>query len=111
VIGVGVMGADHARRLLRVISGAMVSAVTDFDTDRARPLTAELDAAVFPSANEHIAADEDDAVVIASCDADHAIPVMSCLTHRKPVLCEKPLAPTLAECCAVVDAPVAVKQL
>jgi myo-inositol 2-dehydrogenase/D-chiro-inositol 1-dehydrogenase len=106
VIGVGVMGADHARRLLRVISGAMVSAVTDFDTDRAHALTAELDAALFPTSNEHIAADEDDAVVIASCDADHATPVMSCLTHRKPVLCEKPLA----ECCAVVDAPVAVKQ-
>ncbi len=36
VIGVGIKGADHASTLPRVISGATVSAVTDFDT-RADP--------------------------------------------------------------------------
>jgi myo-inositol 2-dehydrogenase/D-chiro-inositol 1-dehydrogenase len=40
--------------------------------------------------------------------ADHAAQVMSCLAHRKPVLCEKPLAPTLAECRAIVDAQTAL---
>ena len=40
VIGVGVMGADHARTLTRVISGATLSAVTDFDVDRAQALAA-----------------------------------------------------------------------
>jgi myo-inositol 2-dehydrogenase / D-chiro-inositol 1-dehydrogenase len=44
VIGVGVMGADHARRMHRVISGATVSAVTDFDTDRAHALEAAITA-------------------------------------------------------------------
>jgi predicted dehydrogenase len=47
VIGVGVMGADHARTLTRVISGATVSAVTDFDVDRSHALAAELGAQVF----------------------------------------------------------------
>ena len=47
VIGVGVMGADHARRLTRVISGATVCAVTDFAVDRAEALAAELGAQVF----------------------------------------------------------------
>ena len=36
VIGVGVMGAEHAPPLTRVISGATVSAVTDFDVDRSQ---------------------------------------------------------------------------
>ena len=102
--GVGVMGAEHARRLTRVIGGASVSGVTDFAGDRAEALAAELGARVLGSAEELIDADDVDAVVIASRDADHSAQVMSCLAHRKPVLCEKPLAPTLAECRAVVDA-------
>jgi myo-inositol 2-dehydrogenase / D-chiro-inositol 1-dehydrogenase len=35
VIGVGVMGAEHARMLTRGISGATVTAVTDFAAHRA----------------------------------------------------------------------------
>ena len=108
VIGVGVMGAEHARRLHRVIGGASVCGVTDFAADRAEALAAELGARVFGSAEELIDADDVDAVVIASRDADHSAQVMSCLAHRKPVLCEKPLAPTLAECRAVVDAQTAL---
>ena len=34
--------------------------------------------------------------------------VTSCLAHRKPVLCEKPLASILAECRAVDDAQAAL---
>ena len=108
VIGVGVMGAEHARRLHRVIGGASVCGVTDFAADRAEALAAELGARVFGSAEELIDADDVDAVVIASRDADHSAQVMSCLAHGKPVLCEKPLAPTLAECRAVVDAQTAL---
>ena len=66
VIGVGVMGADHARTLTRVISGATVSAVTDFDVDRAHALATELGAHVFGSADELVAADVVDAIIIAA---------------------------------------------
>jgi myo-inositol 2-dehydrogenase / D-chiro-inositol 1-dehydrogenase len=104
VIGVGVMGSDHARTLQHVVSGATVSAVTDFAADRADALAEELGARAFGSADELIAADEVDAVVIASPDHHHAAQVMLCLQNRKPVLCEKPLAPNLDDCRAVVDA-------
>jgi myo-inositol 2-dehydrogenase/D-chiro-inositol 1-dehydrogenase len=104
VIGVGVMGSDHARKLQHVVSGATVSAVTDFAADRADALAEELGARAFGSADELIVADEVDAVIIASPDHLHAAQVMLCLQNRKPVLCEKPLAPNLDYCRAVVDA-------
>ncbi len=51
---------------------------------------------------------EVDAVLVASSDATHAEYVHACLELRKPVLCEKPLAPTAAECAAIVSAEDAV---
>jgi myo-inositol 2-dehydrogenase / D-chiro-inositol 1-dehydrogenase len=104
VIGVGLMGSDHARKLQHVVSGATVSAVTDFAADRADALAEELGARAFGSADDLLAADEVDAVIIASPDHLHAAQMMLCLQNRKPVLCEKPLAPNLDDCRAVVDA-------
>ena len=40
VIGVGVMGADHARKLARVVSGSELVAVSDFDPASAAALAA-----------------------------------------------------------------------
>lgn len=45
---------------------------------------------------------EVDAVVIASHDATHADLTVAAVRAGKPVLCEKPLAPTEAECVRVV---------
>ena len=36
VVGVGMIGQDHIRRLTRVLSGVDVVAVSDVDTERAR---------------------------------------------------------------------------
>ena len=36
VIGTGMIGADHIRRLTYVLSGARIVAVTDVDQDRAQ---------------------------------------------------------------------------
>ncbi|MEN0137640.1 MAG: Gfo/Idh/MocA family oxidoreductase [Rhodococcus sp. (in: high G+C Gram-positive bacteria)] len=98
VIGVGVMGADHARTLQRSVSGAQVTVVTDFDAARADTLAHELSARTVATATELIAAPDVDAVVIASHDCAHAEQVAACLDQRKPVLCEKPLALSVDEC-------------
>jgi myo-inositol 2-dehydrogenase/D-chiro-inositol 1-dehydrogenase len=45
-----------------------------------------------------------DAVLIASLDPTHEEFVLACLEAGKPVLCEKPLAPTVEGCQRVVDA-------
>ena len=42
VIGTGMIGQDHIRRITRVLSGGAVVAVTDADTGRARQVAARL---------------------------------------------------------------------
>jgi myo-inositol 2-dehydrogenase/D-chiro-inositol 1-dehydrogenase len=97
------MGAEHARILHGSISGATVTAVADPATDRAHAVAVETGAWPFSSADELIASPFVDAVLIASHDSVHADQVAACLEHRKPVLCEKPLAPTVQECQALID--------
>ncbi|WP_167738723.1 Gfo/Idh/MocA family oxidoreductase, partial [Streptomyces prasinopilosus] len=43
VIGTGRMGADHVRRINRVVSGARVAAVADPDAERAEAVAAGID--------------------------------------------------------------------
>ncbi|VXB05193.1 Inositol 2-dehydrogenase 2 [Arthrobacter sp. 9AX] len=98
IIGVGAMGAEHARILRSSVAGVTVSAVADAAYDRAQAVAAETGARSFRSAEELIASPFVDAVLIASPDSAHTAQVSTCLDHKKPVLCEKPLAPTVAEC-------------
>lgn len=104
VIGVGVMGADHARKLARVVSGSELVAVSDFDPASAAALAAELNARVYADGFAMIEDPEVDAVVVATRDDTHAQLVLAALRVGKPVLCEKPLAPTAAECREVIAA-------
>jgi myo-inositol 2-dehydrogenase/D-chiro-inositol 1-dehydrogenase len=104
VIGVGVMGADHARKLARVVSGSDLVVVTDFNAEVAGAVAAELGARVQPDGAALIADADVDAVVIATRDDTHADLVRAALRAGKPVLCEKPLAPTAAECRELVAA-------
>jgi myo-inositol 2-dehydrogenase / D-chiro-inositol 1-dehydrogenase len=106
VIGTGVMGAEHARLLREVTSGAHLAAVCDADEGRAK--AAALGAAVFTDAKALIASDKVEAVVIASPDASHAEYALACLAAGKPVLCEKPIAATAAEGLRIVEAEAAL---
>ena len=95
VIGLGVMGADHARILRDEVRGATLAATCDPVQDCTHRDPHELIAAV-------------DAVVIASPDATHAGLALACIAQGKPVLCEKPLGATAAEALQVVEAEVAL---
>lgn len=95
VIGAGIMGADHADTLRRSVRGAEVTAVAD--VDRARAEAAAHGARTYDDAFALIADPAVDAVVIASHDSVHAAQVVAAVQAGKAVLCEKPLAPTLAE--------------
>jgi myo-inositol 2-dehydrogenase/D-chiro-inositol 1-dehydrogenase len=95
IIGTGLIGRDHARRITQVLSGADVVAVTDLDHDAARRLAAELNnAAVRAAGHELIADDRVDAVLIASSAAAHEEHALAAIEAGKPVFCEKPLATT-----------------
>ena len=99
VIGTGIMGADHVETITTAISGAEVRAIADIDPKRAEMIASRVPGAkALPSAESVIESAEVDGVIIASSDTTHAQYVVACIAARKPVLCEKPLAPSVSEC-------------
>jgi myo-inositol 2-dehydrogenase/D-chiro-inositol 1-dehydrogenase len=108
VIGVGMIGQDHIRRLTQVLSGAQVVALTDVDPERAQAVADGVpDARVLATGQELIRDDEVDAVVVASWGPTHEEFVLACIEAGKPVFCEKPLATTQEACQRILDAEVA----
>lgn len=105
VIGAGIMGADHVRTVQRSVIGATVTMVADLDPGRASA-AARLGcgAATTCDPAEVIGSKDVDAVVIASHDSTHADLTIAAVRSGKPVMCEKPLAPTAPECARVVRA-------
>jgi myo-inositol 2-dehydrogenase/D-chiro-inositol 1-dehydrogenase len=102
VIGAGVMGSDHARIVRSQVSGARLVAVADADVARAPAAAAG--ARVHADGRDLIADPEVEAVIVASPDHTHFDYAMAAIAAGKPVLCEKPLAPTVAECARIVAA-------
>ena len=105
VIGVGQMGADHVARISARIKGARISVVTDYFQDKAQELADSVPGCrVVATAEELIAAEDVDAVLIASPGKFHKDQAIACIEARKPVLCEKPLAMNPQDAYAVVEA-------
>jgi myo-inositol 2-dehydrogenase/D-chiro-inositol 1-dehydrogenase len=103
VIGAGNMGADHANTLHRYVSGAMVTMIADIDEQRAAAVAGTLPGVRVTGDPYALTADpEVDAVVVASHDSTHADLSVAAVAAGRPVLCEKPLAPTLGECARVL---------
>ena len=109
VIGVGMIGQDHIRRLTQVLSGARVSAVTDVDTGRAKSVGEGLpgEVRVHENGQDLISDDGVDAVVVTSWGPTHEEYVLASIAAGKQVFCEKPLATTREACERIVDAEVA----
>lgn len=105
VIGVGMMGADHAERIVNRTAGARLVAVSDPDTARAEDLAARFDGVrSIGDPLALIADDEVDAVLIASPGFVHEEQVGACLEHGKFALCEKPLTMDAASSLRLVEA-------
>ena len=105
VIGAGLMGSDHARIIAEDLPGAVLQVVCDAAPERARSVADAFGAAHTATDPEATIARADvDAVLIASPDFTHAPLSLACLAAGKPVLCEKPLSQSSAECLAVIAA-------
>lgn len=102
IVGAGVMGGFHARLLAEEVSGARLAGVSDPDPARAH--AAAHGARVFADGSSMIESDAVEAVLVAAPDAAHHPLVMAALGLGKPVLCEKPLASTPAQCHEIVEA-------
>ncbi|CAM5681682.1 Gfo/Idh/MocA family protein [Streptomyces fumanus] len=105
VLGAGHMGADHIRRLDRVVSGARVVAVADPDAARAEEAVAGR-AGVTVHAEAEAALDVPgvEAVLIASPGEAHEEALLAAFARGLPVLCEKPMVPDPAGALRVVEA-------
>lgn len=97
------MGADHVARLSTRISGARVSVVNDYVTEKAEQLAATIpDCRTIVDPLDAIADPDVDAVVLATPGPTHEKQLLACLEHGKPVLCEKPLTTDVATSLEVV---------
>ncbi len=106
VIGAGMIGQEHIRRLTRTVSGVEIVAVAD--TERARAeAAAPAGATVFDTAAALVAAEPVQAVVICSWGPAHEEQLLACIAAGKPVFCEKPLVTSEAAALRVIDAEVA----
>jgi 2-hydroxy-4-carboxymuconate semialdehyde hemiacetal dehydrogenase len=95
ILGYGAIAAEHARALTR--AGCALSAVAGPDGASAAAFAREHAVArVAGSVEALVAADDVEAVVIASPNALHPEQALLCLEHGKHVLCEVPFACTLA---------------
>jgi myo-inositol 2-dehydrogenase/D-chiro-inositol 1-dehydrogenase len=108
VIGVGMIGKDHIRRLTTVLAGAGVSAVTDVNLDEAKKVAQGLPNANVHSTGEELINDDSvDAVLVCSWGPTHEEYVLAAIAAGKPVFCEKPLATTQQACLRIIEAEVA----
>lgn len=109
VIGTGMIGRDHTRRIQQVLAGAEVVALSDYNPEAARGVQADLapGATVYDSGEELIAASEVDAVLVCSTGSTHEAYVLAAIAAGKPCFCEKPLATTAEGAKRIVDAEVA----
>jgi myo-inositol 2-dehydrogenase/D-chiro-inositol 1-dehydrogenase len=108
VIGVGMIGEDHIRRLSQVLAGAAVTAVTDVDADRAAKVADQYGEATVHNTGQELINDANvDAIVVASWGPTHEEFVLASIAAGKPVFCEKPLATTQQACWRIVEAEIA----
>ncbi|HEX6373434.1 MAG TPA: Gfo/Idh/MocA family oxidoreductase [Longimicrobium sp.] len=106
VLGVGSLGFHHAR-ILREVPGAEMAGVYDDDPARLEKVSAELGVRAFRSRDELL--ESVDAAVIAVPTTVHAEVALAAIDAGVHLLIEKPIAHTLAEAEAIVDAAAARK--
>src|SRR5919201_5542543 len=107
VVGTGMMGQDHVRRLATSVPHAKVVAVSDVNLEQAKRVGEGVGARIYSDGHDLIADDQVQAVLIASPGFTHEEFTLACLAADKPVLCEKPLAPAIDACLRVVEAEAA----
>jgi predicted dehydrogenase len=105
VLGVGEMGRRHAENIRRLVPEARLVAVADAAVDRARQVAAELEIEhSYGSLEAMLGCRELEAVLIATPDKFHAQAVGIAARAGKNILCEKPLALSMADAHAALEA-------
>ncbi len=110
-VGIGVIGMGPRGRYLAEgfsrQSGARVVAICDRDRGRLESASAKLalpGLAAYPASAELVADPRVDAVVVATNDRTHAAVGLEALWARKHLYLEKPMAQTIEDCDALIEA-------
>lgn len=105
VLGVGEMGRRHAENLRRNVPEARLVAVADVSPERASQTAAQLEIEhSYNSLEAMLESNDIEAVVIATPDKFHAHAVEVAARAGTDILCEKPLALTMADARAALSA-------
>jgi predicted dehydrogenase len=102
IVGAGIWGTNHALAL-STHAPADLAIVCDSDAERAERLAAKHGCRWTTSLDE-LASSEVEAVTVATPDHLHKAPTLAMLAAGKHVLVEKPLATTVADARAMVEA-------
>jgi predicted dehydrogenase len=95
VVGVGVMGSNHAR-VLAGLSGVSLAGVADPDRNQAELVARALGCPAFASVDELLDARPDAVTIAAPTDLHHQV-ALQCMARGVHVLVEKPIASTVEE--------------
>lgn len=108
-IRIGIIGAGKIVRVRHLPEAAMnpdaeISAVCDVVVARAEELAAKYDCKAYTDYKALINDPDLDAVIVAATNTTHAEMTIAALNAGKHVLCEKPMATTLEDAQAMVEA-------
>jgi inositol 2-dehydrogenase len=105
VLGVGEMGKRHAENIRRLVPQARLVGVADVAAGRAQQVAEELEIDhFFGSLEELLGHKEIDCVLIATPDKFHCQAIQTAAAAGKDILCEKPLATSLDDAHAALQA-------
>ncbi len=97
IIGSGMMGQEHIRNIA-LLEGACVGGIADPNEEMRGLSVKNSGAQGFATMEEMLAADVCDVVLVVSPNDTHAGIMQKLLATDKPILVEKPLATTSADC-------------
>ncbi|MFC3282713.1 Gfo/Idh/MocA family protein [Litchfieldella rifensis] len=108
VIGTGMIGEEHSRRITQTLTGGEIVAVTDVNAEQSQRMVDNLGlrAKVYDNGHDLIEADDVDAVLVTSWGPTHEEYVLAAIEAGKYVFCEKPLATTAQGCRNIIDAEI-----
>ena len=105
LVGCGRIAHRHAQLLReKQVAGAELAAVCDIDPARAAAFGAKYGVPHFTDMDEMVVASKADVVSVLTPSGLHAEHVVRLSRHKKPIVCEKPMALTLDDADAMIRA-------
>jgi predicted dehydrogenase len=104
LVGSGEIAEQRVAPAIAEHAGSVLVATVDVAPERAEAMAVRFGAHAFTEMREALTTCEVDAVYVATPPRHHCEPTVAAARAGAHVLCEKPMAPTLAQCRLMMDA-------